>query len=200
MDSQLAELIRKYKSTPDLDNGLRSAKQLLRAGRKEDAFRFLDTVYMHHLHTLPGAVAEVSPEYHADITETGIYHGEGLVRREQRALEAIGERINSRPIVVIKEHHVNYLTLARKGLQQIPEGLTQLLCLQDLNLNANPLATIQGLPNLPQLQHIRLSRTSLKTLQDLPQLQSIELYWTEIPQQEIDELREKGIDILTNNL
>jgi len=200
MDSQLAELIRKYKTTPDLDNGLRSANELLRTGRKEEAFRFLDTVYMHHLETLPGVVAEVSQEYHADITETVEYRNNDevtnqIVRREAQALEAIAERASIKPDVWnLTVHHVRVYFLTNSGLQEVPEELIQLPHLNILALNGNQLKTLQHLPNLPQLKQLYLGANPLKTLQDLPPLKKLAAIWignTQIPQQEIDELRER---------
>jgi len=184
MDSQLAELIRKYEGMPDLDNGLRTANELLRAGSKEDAFRFLDTVYMHHLHTLPGVVAEVSPEYHADITTRVGYINESatrafqIVRREAQALEAIAER-GTRPRIteITKEQHVRQL-LMEYDLREVPEELIQLPYLQMLYLNNNPLKTLQGLPKLPQLRYIRLRGNN-------------------IPEEELEELRNRGIKFHT---
>jgi len=64
-----AEAIRTYHENPGLDEGLRGAHALLKAGEREDAFGLLDLVYLNHIDTFPDRVKEVSPEFHADITE-----------------------------------------------------------------------------------------------------------------------------------
>jgi len=84
------------------------------------------------------------------------------------------------------------------GLQEVPEELIQLPYLNILYLNGNPLKTLQHLPNLPQLQELYLGLSALTTLQDLPPLKKLKSIWagnTQIPQQEIDELKERGITV-----
>jgi len=170
---------REYNATGTLEEGLKSAKALLRRTETHEAYRFLDTLCLEHGEAFRERVIEISPEYHADITETVEFEGrnwEGetasfrIVRREAQGLEAITERTIRRPTLGSENGHVYDLGWVNSELDRIPEELYQLPQLQDLWLHGNQITTLQGLPNLPQLQDLWLHGNQITTLQHLPNL------------------------------
>jgi len=178
METTLAEAIREYRATGNLNAGLQAGRKLIQADQKEQAYRLFDILYLGNVDTFPDRVKGASQEYHADITETVTYHDQPLIRREYQALEAMAQRASRRAALDVSDNHLRSVSLSNSGLQEVPEELIQLPYLQKLYLANNQLTTPQGLPNLPQLTDLILTGTPLTTLQglpNLPQLKSLDL-------------------------
>jgi len=213
METTLAKAIREYRATGNLDTGLQAGRKLIQADKREEAYRLFDILYLHHLPIFPDRVKGFSPEYHADITETETYHRRALIRREYQALEGIAQRAGHErpeeyfshnypdPISAwVRKQHILGLSLIDATLEQIPPELHQLPHLTDLFFRNTSLTTLQGMPNLPQLKRLHLDGTRLTTLQELRPLKKLEqmiIGQIQVPQQEIDELRERGIIVYT---
>jgi len=147
-----------------------------------------------------------------------------IVRREAQGLEAITERIRRRPTITSENGHIHSLEVSLTALDRFPEELYQLPHLRRLTLHNNQLTTPQGLPNLPQLKALHLGHNQLTTLQHLPKLPKLQQIWldgnqlttlqglpnlqqlpklqqiwfrgNQTPQQEIEELRERGVEVI----
>jgi len=206
MDPQ--KIIRDFQENPGLDEGLRGAHRLLKAGEQEAAFDLLDIVYLNHPNTFPERVIEVSPEFHADVTETVEFKGArqsyNIVRREAQALEAIAQQANIRPrIYELSETGQTYeLSLSHTKLGSILEELYRFPKLEALLLVDSQLTNLEGLPNLPQLKNLYLESNPLTTLEGmpyLPQLHILELRRTPDlhDPERMQLLRDRGVNVYT---